>query len=295
MVKGIRYFFSDDDRIGVTPSQLKRVGRARQLGYIKFWFNTYFEDPVQETPWVEGEYVYLWGGPYDADEVIQDKFGDLVSYERMREAIDEIESDGTTDWAPTSRHPDYQASLGDRDEDSEHDADVDEPSQATIEEILRRLRSGASIHLGGVEERFERQVLRDHVAKLEAALARMRSAPPGRGHNGPPDEDDDATSDLKPSLADAVADVATIKREIELSTPDVLKVAEATSRLSRFGKWIAARAQKALERAVENAISWAPGVVLTKAAEHGMPLVVPLIEHVESTVVRWAEIAVRMF
>ena len=289
MAKETRYY-SEEDSIGVTPSQLKRLGKARQIEYIKFWFGTYFEDPVQGMPWVEGEYIYPFGGPYDANGVVQQEFNGIVSFDRMEEAIQEIEGDGTSDWAPTSRHPDYQSWMDD--EEPPYDAG---PSQKTIEEILNRLRSGEPVRLGSAEELFERQVLREHVAKLEAALARIRSVPPGRGHNGPPNDEDEEGGGPKPSLADAVSAVAVIKAEIELPTPDVEKVAEATSRLSRFAKWIVKRTEKVIEKAVETAIAWGPKVCLTEAVNHGIPFVAPLIQNVEATVIRWAEIAMAAF
>lgn len=294
MAKGTRYF-TDDDAVGVTPSQLKRFGRARQIEYIKAWFDTYFEDPVHGAPWVDGEYMYPFGGPYEADDVIQDEFGKIVSYERMKEAIDDIVADGTTDWAPTSRHSSYIASYdpeADEADDVRPDADPGDLPAPTMASIVRMLLDGASVSLGSEEEKAERQALRDRVATLEEALARLRTAPPGPGHNGPPDDDG---PEPKPTLAGAEADIATLKAEIERPAPDVLKVAQATSRLAAFGKWITDRAQKAVEKSFETAIVLGAGSVLKDAYEHGLPLVPPLIGQVEAAVIRWVEVAMRMF
>jgi hypothetical protein len=62
-VTGRRYFSDDDFEVGVTPSSLKRLGKAKQRAYILHWFGRNFEDPAQETPYHEGEYHYVWGGP----------------------------------------------------------------------------------------------------------------------------------------------------------------------------------------------------------------------------------------
>ena len=45
-----RYYSEDDPDHGVTPSQLKRLGKARQIAYMRFWFHRNFEDPANETP-----------------------------------------------------------------------------------------------------------------------------------------------------------------------------------------------------------------------------------------------------
>jgi hypothetical protein len=71
------------------------------------WFFDNFEDPVHATPW-EGDYVYIWGGPYDANEELEDAFGDKLEEqfgEKLRvrviaEAVDRIEEDGF-EWAPS--------------------------------------------------------------------------------------------------------------------------------------------------------------------------------------------------
>ena len=68
MPKRTRYFSEDDFEHGVTPSRLKRLGKAKQRKYMLYWFRERFEDPVEETPYNsrEGGYLYIWGGPYDA-------------------------------------------------------------------------------------------------------------------------------------------------------------------------------------------------------------------------------------
>jgi hypothetical protein len=71
------------------------------------WFFDNFEDPVNSTPWEDG-YVYIWGGPYDASEELEDTFGDELEKqfgEKLRarviaEAVNRIEADGF-EWVPT--------------------------------------------------------------------------------------------------------------------------------------------------------------------------------------------------
>jgi hypothetical protein len=64
------------------------------------WFFENFEDPANETPYDSedgGGYVYVWGGPYDAEEEIYDAF-DKIDDDLVRDAVIEIESDGW-EWA----------------------------------------------------------------------------------------------------------------------------------------------------------------------------------------------------
>ncbi|MBB4798717.1 hypothetical protein HNP32_002471 [Brevundimonas bullata] len=65
------------------------------------WFHARFEDPSQSTPYNgrEGGFLYIHGGPYDARDELEKRFPDedetLIDL-----AIQEIESDGLTEWAP---------------------------------------------------------------------------------------------------------------------------------------------------------------------------------------------------
>jgi hypothetical protein len=36
------------------------------------WFFENYEDPVERCPYTEGDYVFIFGGPYDAREEIED-------------------------------------------------------------------------------------------------------------------------------------------------------------------------------------------------------------------------------
>jgi hypothetical protein len=64
------------------------------------WFFTNFEDPVHETPWDEGEYVYIWGGPYYAHEELWDAFDEMPE-SLVKKAIERIENEGF-EWAPSN-------------------------------------------------------------------------------------------------------------------------------------------------------------------------------------------------
>jgi|SRR6476620_354359 hypothetical protein len=91
MARGRRYYSQDNIERGVTPSELKRLGRKRQKEYMLYWFHGNFEDPSNETPRDEGEFIYIWGGPYDARDELWNEFGSIVPEDRIEEVISEVE------------------------------------------------------------------------------------------------------------------------------------------------------------------------------------------------------------
>jgi hypothetical protein len=141
MARKERYYSDDSDDFGVTPSQLKRLGKARKREYMLHWFHRNFEDPARETPWnsKEGGYLYIWGGPYAADEVLHEEFGTLVTEKLIEDVAEEVQSEGIYDWAPGRDHPDHR-----RHEEEWREEMGEEPTEATpdIDHIIRELEAG---------------------------------------------------------------------------------------------------------------------------------------------------------
>ena len=67
------------------------------------WFRTNFEDPAYHTPHDEGEYVYIWGGPFDAREELEDVFGSVATEAAITAAVEEVEAE-CWEWAPSRPH-----------------------------------------------------------------------------------------------------------------------------------------------------------------------------------------------
>jgi hypothetical protein len=67
------------------------------------WFFRNFEDPAQNTPWDEGEYVFIWGGPFYARDELEYAFGTTVTPQAFEEAAAKIEEEGGPQWAPNIR------------------------------------------------------------------------------------------------------------------------------------------------------------------------------------------------
>lgn len=69
---------------------------------MRRWFCGRYEDPANVTPYSseEGGYIFVWGGPYDPNDVIKQQFGGLVEYEVMKVLIDDLYSEVGDMWAP---------------------------------------------------------------------------------------------------------------------------------------------------------------------------------------------------
>lgn len=61
------------------------------------WFLDNYKDPVHGVPYDDGEYVYVYGGPYHADEELFDHFPN-TDEAVINAAVEKIEDDGTLDW-----------------------------------------------------------------------------------------------------------------------------------------------------------------------------------------------------
>ena len=97
-------FEPNDDWIKSAPKEL-------QVEAMRRWFCDRYEDPANETPYSseEGGYIFVWGGPYDPNDVIQQQFGGLVEYEVMEVLIDDLYSEVGDMWAPIEH--DYYEDL----------------------------------------------------------------------------------------------------------------------------------------------------------------------------------------
>lgn len=92
--------YADDDE-----HDEERKGRIDTLAE---WFFARYEDPANRLPYVtaEGGYQWIYGGTYDAREQLDDNFPDEPE-DNIEAAVDEIESDGLTEWAPVASPDDY--------------------------------------------------------------------------------------------------------------------------------------------------------------------------------------------
>ncbi|MDO9043512.1 MAG: hypothetical protein Q7U64_14405 [Desulfocapsaceae bacterium] len=98
----------------ISRSDLAESDRETQLEVMRTWFFQNFEDPAERTPYEsrEGGYIWIWGGPYEAEDELGAEFGGLVD----DDVIDELSKElGTIcwEWAPTEKPGDYDEYLVD--------------------------------------------------------------------------------------------------------------------------------------------------------------------------------------
>jgi hypothetical protein len=82
------------------PPDIRGKDHSAAVDLMVHWFFQNFEDPVLTTPWDEGEYVFIWGGPYYARDEIEYAFGNVASEQLIEEVTNKIEEDGF-EWAPS--------------------------------------------------------------------------------------------------------------------------------------------------------------------------------------------------
>lgn len=87
--------FEDNYRQDVNNEWLVAATEAEQVAAMVQWFLRRFWDPANDTPYMssEGGYIWVHGGPYDATEQLEARFGDVASEEAIREAVDRVEED----------------------------------------------------------------------------------------------------------------------------------------------------------------------------------------------------------
>lgn len=203
--------------------EAERIQRARREAAVDEmvdWFHTNFEDPQVETPYdsEEGRFVYPWGGPFDAAEMLHNTF-DEYPEEWVNEAVENVQGGEVYEWAPTSHGDFYER------------PDDDEPEKAQRTLLERRILDGLSD--------LERQ---------------LHELPTNYGHNGPPDEvgvppytDDDRQTLIK---------IVVISRaEVGSPEPSLEKLAEAESKFAdvaaKVGKWLGRKADLAVDQAIK--------------------------------------------
>jgi hypothetical protein len=80
---------------------IKGAPEEQQFEAMREWFHARYEDPANETPYdSEDGYQFIWGGPYDPSDVIQERFSHVVTFEVMEKLIDELLQEAGDEWAP---------------------------------------------------------------------------------------------------------------------------------------------------------------------------------------------------
>lgn len=111
--------------------------KDEQLRMMRAWFFENFEDPAERTPYesAEGGYIWIWGGPYDAREELENEFSDSVPEDVINELVDELEG-CCYEWAPTPSSDDYDDTELDWEITSSNQLKIFNDHLASIENLL---------------------------------------------------------------------------------------------------------------------------------------------------------------
>lgn len=92
----------DKGRFEPDDTWLSSAPRDLQIAAMRRWFLDRYEDPANETPWdsEEKEYIFVWGGPYDPNDKIQERFDGIVEFNTMEELIKDLWMEVGDEWAP---------------------------------------------------------------------------------------------------------------------------------------------------------------------------------------------------
>jgi hypothetical protein len=126
----------------ITDHQLSRADRETQLDVMKHWFFANFADPVEETPYdsAEGGYQFIYGGPYEPREELENKFYGVIPDELIEELSTELES-RSYEW--TGHSKDFRD-----EEDDLVDSVATAPKYVeTFHEAMRNIRRFAALQL----------------------------------------------------------------------------------------------------------------------------------------------------
>jgi len=209
---------------GYAENELSGEKEEAAIEEMTNWFGALFEDPALETPYNgrEGGFQFIWGGPYDADTEIQEKFSDKYSYELIHRAVEEVESDGVHEWAPSDAHPDMERRR------DEYFAER-QPRFGTTEEL--DIRNKMLLEL-------------DQIAAAIPKLERPNST---LGGNNPPPEArfwEAEIAEIEAQIQEIGAAEQSMRSLLAAETPDVGEVVEQVDRFERARAYIAVKLDK---------------------------------------------------
>ena len=97
----------------ISASGLSELDCDLKKEIMGHWFHSNYENPAERTPFEssEGGYIYIWGGPYDAEEVLREEFEGIVEEAIICQLAREL-SAKCIQWAGIPMNVDYLDKLG---------------------------------------------------------------------------------------------------------------------------------------------------------------------------------------
>jgi hypothetical protein len=217
----VERYITRDEPEGLSVEAVSTMELDEQRDFLRRWFLTHYEDPANETPYesAEGGYIYIWGGPYDAHEVLWENFEGVVPDDIIDAVADPLSQD-MPDWAPVYKgEPEHEEQSKENVRDWE---DIDDDGEGLARDEVLRILKGA-----------------------EEALRRIESIPPKHGaigHNKPPEDIDDALPLTRAEIADVRSALGNLRSQAESPLPDSDAVEASTSKVataeSKVSAWL---------------------------------------------------------
>lgn len=247
------------EQIQSNPNWILELTQAGIIQHLVNWFHHFYTDPANETPYEssEGGYIYIYGGPYSAEDEIRENFEGLVPEDAILRAVAEIERDGIFDWAPSSNHPDQRSFV------EEHETDGSFYDEYSFEQLIDAAASASSNYVGSTPELEARSEAIKAIAEVRQSLPPPKKHG-GIGHNNPPEP-----LDLDQQQVESVSEgLEKIEKELSLEGPDIEKIAANASFLAKTAKWAAKKLDLTFDEFCKSF-----GSSLGKAAGYGVPVV----------------------
>lgn len=203
-------YFRDGEEI--TREYFLELDSTGRIASMRDWFFDMYEDPAQETPFNsrEGGYQYIWGGPFDAQEELYGNFGDTASEEEIQTAVELIEENGMTDWAPRHTEPEDEPGV---------DEDYNEsPVRFPSHEEMEALKQQTLASFDRVEQLLDQE---------RGRLLRMHNMPPELVESDPP-----VPEDVQKAIREQIAETRNL---VDSPTPDQVALIEKVSIFRRIG------------------------------------------------------------
>lgn len=190
---------------GLTAEEVTALPEDEQRTFMEAWFRSHFEGPDVQTPYDQEtkSYMWIWGGPYDPNDVLQRSFADVVSLEIIQ------------DLAMSLRY--------------EHDQWAPIPGPDDVEQFEEADTEATPDQTDGAEAVVRRDVL-VRLEEVEKAIRQLAPAAPvygGIGHNGPPEAVEGTFPLSRKEQHQALVVLAEIRQEAKTSTSDPRRIEES--------------------------------------------------------------------
>jgi hypothetical protein len=101
------------NRIGepIPGSKVNKLSLEDQIGLMRYWFDDRYASP-DDLPYDSGEggYQWIWGGPYDARDALENEFSGIASDEAIETLVSELEDIGY-EWSGKPDDSDFDQSY----------------------------------------------------------------------------------------------------------------------------------------------------------------------------------------